>query len=131
MVTDIDKQRAKFLRQEVSLITALTLATIVVMAIWQLWQLTVPLIVGVLFAVAMETADIMVWHTVARKHSDSMPTFMMAVSGVRLLCGLVVLFILYFIVSKVKIPSYFVMFAVFYLMTLCHHSYFFTHSKEK
>ena len=48
-------------------------------------SITAPLIVSVVFALAVEAADILLWRWVASCHSDSLPTFFTAVSGFRML----------------------------------------------
>ena len=88
-------------------------------------SITAPLIVSVVFALAVEAADILLWRWVASCHSDSLPTFFTAVSGFRMLLAVFTVVGCWAVVGHDAMAPFCVVFMVFYLVVLAHHSLFF------
>ena len=93
-----------------------------------------PLVVSVVFVLAVEVADIFIWRWVAVRHADSLPTFFTAVSGFRMLLAIFTMVGCWAAVGREAMAPYCVVFMVFYLVVLLHHSLFFarvsnSHSK--
>ena len=81
--------------------------------------------VSVVFALAVEVADILLWRWVAEKHSDSLPTFFTAVSGFRMLLAIFTMVGCWAVVGRDAMAPYCIVFMVFYFVVLTHHSLFF------
>lgn len=93
-----------------------------------------PLVVSAVFVLAVEVADIFIWRWVAVRHADSLPTFFTAVSGFRMLLAVFTMVGCWAAVGREAMAPYCVVFMVFYLVVLLHHSLFFarvsnSHSK--
>ena len=84
-----------------------------------------PLAVSVVFALAVEVADALVWKRVATLHADSLPTFFTAVSGFRMLIAVFTLVGCWAAVGRDAMAPYCIVFMVFYVIVLMHHSLFF------
>ena len=67
----------------------------------------------------------LVWRKVATSHPDSLPTFFTATSGFRLLLSLAVMLGYYIACGREQMPTFFLVFAVFYTVLLLHHTIFF------
>ncbi len=89
--------------QSFLLLTALTLIGVLVMKIGKVDHMVTPLIVGLTFALTIELADILVWSRVAQKQVDYLPTFFMAVSSVRTLAAIGVMFVFFLVMEKAVI----------------------------
>jgi hypothetical protein len=62
----------------------------------------------------------------AEHQPDMLPTFFTAVSGFRFLLALIVLGVWYFVADRASMLTFFVVFLVFYMASLIHHSIFFS-----
>ena len=62
----------------------------------------------------------------AKNSPDSLPTFFTAVSGFRLLLALAVMFIYYLLDNNDTMLKFFIVFMVFYVASLAHHTVFFS-----
>lgn len=87
----------------------------------------VNVLIGFCFYMFVTLAEAFVWRHVASTSPDSLPTFFMGVSGVRLMLALAVMFVYYLVVGRDAMLPFFLVFAVFYIAQLIHHSYFFSH----
>lgn len=121
----IDKIYWHFISQGLAFIVGLTLALLVVMYVWSLDSMLVPVIVSSVFALVVEGADAMIWRRIAKRSPDSLPTFFMAVSGVRMFLAIAVMFVYYLVVGRQSMLVFFLIFMVYYLLLLIHHSAFF------
>jgi hypothetical protein len=72
----------------------------------------------------------LVWRYIAKNSPDNLPTFFTAVSGFRLLLALAVMFV-YYLLNKETMLSFFIVFMVFYVASLAHHSFFFARVSNK
>ena len=112
------------MRQGLYISAALFLLTLLVMQVWFLDLLT-PAIVSVAFTLLVCITIGVVWNYVAKNSPDSLPTFFTAVSGFRLLLALAVMFVYYLLDSNDTMLRFFIVFMVFYVASLAHHTIFF------
>lgn len=122
---DIDRQFKRFLLQGYSIIIMLTVIALVVMKVFMMSQIQNPLIVSVVFAIVVESIDGLVWRKVAKGSPDSLPTFFMSVSGIRMLSAIAVMFVYYLVMKSDSMMTFFVVFIVYYFALLAHHTIFF------
>ena len=129
---NIEKRYWKYLRQGVSLCAALFFLLLLLAS--QYPSLVLPLAVSAVYALVVEVADAIAWRKVAAGAPDSMPTFFMAVSGLRFLVALVVMFV-YFLLAgktgKADMGTFILIFALFYVAVLLHHTLFFARRRKK
>lgn len=129
---DIDKRYWKYLRQGVSLCAALFFLLLLMAS--QYPSLVLPLAVSAVYALVVEVADAVAWRKVAAGSPDSMPTFFMAVSGLRFMVALVVMFV-YFLLAgktgKADMGTFILIFALFYVAVLLHHTLFFARRRKE
>jgi hypothetical protein len=122
---NIDQLSMKYLRQELYLAVGLFLIALMVMRVWFIDGLLVPAIVAVAFTLVVSGVIGLVWRRVAKHSPESLPTFFTAVSGFRMLLALAVMFIYYLACGRSAMLLFFVVFMVFYFVSLAHHSIFF------
>ncbi len=122
---NIDKLSMSYLRQELFLAVGLFLLTLVVMQVWFVEGLLVPAIVSVVFTLVVSGTIGLVWRRVAKRSPESLPTFFTAVSGFRMLLALAAMFVYYLACGRSAMLLFFVVFMVFYFVSLAHHSIFF------
>ena len=120
----IRKRSINYMRQGLFLTAALFLLTLLVMQVWFLDLLT-PAIVSVAFTLLVCITIGVVWNYVAKNSPDNLPTFFTAVSGFRLLLALAVMFVYYLLDSSDTMLRFFIVFMVFYVASLAHHTVFF------
>ena len=126
----IRKMSINYMRQGLYISAALFLLTLLVMQVWFLDLLT-PAIVSVAFTLLACITIGLVWGYVAKNSPDSLPTFFTAVSGFRLLLTLAVMFVYYLLDSNDTMLRFFIVFMVFYVASLAHHSFFFARVSNK
>ena len=124
MTKSIKKLSVAYMRYGVMVAVALALVGLMVMQIWFLDLLT-PIIVSVAFSLITCVAIAQIWKRVALSSPDSLPTFFTAVSGFRLLLALAVMFVYYLVDNQDSMLRFFMVFIVFYIGMLIHHSIFF------
>ena len=122
-MNDIKLIKRRYMTQSFLLLTALTLIGVLVMKIGKVDHMVTPLIVGLTFALIIELADIIVW--IAQKQADYLPTFFMAVSSVRTLAAIGVMFVFFLVMERATILVSCLTFMSYYLTILIHHSLFF------
>lgn len=124
-MNDIKLIKRRYMTQSFLLLTALTLIGVLIMKIGKVDHMVTPLIVGLTFALIIELADILVWSRIAQKQADYLPTFFMAVSSVRTLAAIGVMFVFFLVMEKASILVSCLTFMSYYLTILIHHSLFF------
>ena len=122
---NIDKLCMSYLRQELCLAVGLFLISLLVMQVWYIDGLLIPAIVSVLFTLVVSGAIGLIWRRVAKRSPESLPTFFTAVSGFRMLLALAAMFVYYLVFGRSAMLLFFVVFMVFYFVSLAHHSIFF------
>ena len=125
----IRKMSINYIRQGLYISSALFLLTLLVMQVWFLDLLT-PAIVSVAFTLFVCFTIGLVWRYVAKNSPDNLPTFFTAVSGFRLLLALAVMFV-YYLLNKETMLNFFLVFMVFYVASLAHHTFFFARVSNK
>ena len=125
----IRKMSLNYIRQGLYISAALFMLTLLVMQVWFL-DLLAPAIVSVAFTLVVCFTIGLVWRYIAKNSPDNLPTFFTAVSGFRLLLALAVMFV-YYLLNKKTMLSFFIVFMVFYVASLAHHSFFFARVSNK
>ena len=125
----IRKMSINYIRQGLYVSAALFLLTLLVMQVWFLDLLT-PAIVSVAFTLFVGFTIGLVWRYIAKNSPDNLPTFFTAVSGFRLLLALAVMFV-YYLLNKETMLNFFLVFMVFYVASLAHHTFFFARVSNK
>ena len=123
---DFDKLSKRYARQSILLTTGLALLGLLVANVYQTSGIIIPLVVSSLFVLVTEVTSAFLWRWVAVKHSDMLPSFFTGVSGFRFLLALVVMFVWYLATNRQAIITFFVVFLIFYFVSLIHHSIFFS-----
>ena len=124
--TEIAKLARRFTLQSALAVVVLALAVTVVSELAHVDGLALPLVVSAVFALVVELADIMIWSRVAEGEGKMLPTFFSAVSGFRMLLALATLVGCYIAVGRDAMMEYCVVFMVYYLWVIIHHSVFFS-----
>ncbi|MCH4147549.1 MAG: hypothetical protein LKG25_02205 [Prevotella sp.] len=122
---NIDKLCWKYMKQGISLIACLFLIGLFVIQVGDFRSMLTPLIICTAYALILEVVDAQVWKRVAKHAPESMSTFYMGASGFRMLSALAVLFIYYLAYDHSGMLAFFLVFAVFYVTILVHHTAFF------
>ena len=130
-MADINKLTWYYRKESILLITGLMLIAFIVMNVWLLDRILTPLLISVLFSVLVENIDILIWKRVAMRSPESLPTFFMGVSGFRMLLGVIVMFIYYLVAEQETMLSFFLVFVIFYVTLLIHHTLFFVRINKK
>lgn len=123
--TDIDKLSRLYGIQGITLAIITLLACLIAQRLWQIDGLPTAATVSLGYMLLVVASEAMVWRWVAASHSDSLPTYFTAVSGFRLLLALAIMFIYYLSVEQGAMLKFFMVFMIFYVVQLVHHSIFF------
>lgn len=83
-------------------------------------------LIGCCFFMVVTIVEALVWRKVANGSPENQPTFIMGVTGVRLFLALAVMLAYYLVKGREAMLPFFLVFAVFYIAQLVHHSYFFS-----
>jgi hypothetical protein len=124
-MADIDKLSWYYRKQSILLIAGLTLIAFIGMKVWFQNDSLTPLIVSIVFSLIVENIDIMIWARIAKRSPENLPTFFMGVSGFRMLLGIGVMFVYYLVADRNTMFLFFLIFAMFYVVLLVHHTTFF------
>ncbi|MGI6243050.1 MAG: hypothetical protein ACOYJK_05900 [Prevotella sp.] len=122
---DIEHIGWKYRRQGLLIIGTLFLVALLVVNIGRFNVVLTPLIVCAVYALVFEMLEGVVWTKVAKNSTENLPTFFMAVSGVRILTALAVMLAYYLAVGRSAMLVFLLFFAVFYVAILGHHVAFF------
>ena len=121
---DIQEKSRNYILQSIVLCCILTVCGFVAMKVWSL-DLWTPIIVSLCFILVVDIASALVFRWVATKHSDLLPTFITGVSGFRFLAALVVMAVWYVLSDRTSMMQFIMVFLVYYMASLIHHSIFF------
>ena len=121
----IQEQSRNYIVQSIILCCILTICGFVAMKMWSL-DLWTPIIVSLCFILVVDIASALVFRWVATKHSDMLPTFITGVSGFRFLAALVVMAVWYVLSDRTSMMQFIMVFLVYYMASLIHHSIFFS-----
>ena len=121
----IQEKSRNYILQSIVLCCILIICGFVAMKIWSL-DLWTPIIVSLCFILVVDIASALVFRWVATKHSDMLPTFITGVSGFRFLAALVVMAVWYVLSDRTSMMQFIMVFLVYYMASLIHHSIFFS-----
>ena len=122
---DIRKLSILYMVQGIFLSIIATIGTLLVEKFTSMNALFVPAMFSCGFSLAIVLAEGIIWRLVATKHPDSLPTFFTALSGFRMLLALATMFVYYLLAGREAMLPFFLVFMVFYVLLLIHHSIFF------
>ena len=125
-MVDLDKQCYHYIVQCIALFILLNFIASMAMRYHYVDNIVVPVVVSSLFVLVLEVTAALVWRWVAKKHSDMLPSFFTAVSGFRFLGALVLMAVWYLASGRQEMMTFIVVFLLFYLVSLIHHSIFFS-----
>jgi hypothetical protein len=121
---NIAKQSINYIVQSICMVTFLNLCCSITARLGG-YNLLAPQIVSTFFILVLDVTASLLWRWVAMNHRDMLPTFFTAVSGFRFLGALMVMFICYLVVDSENMMTYIMVFLLFYMLSLVHHSIFF------
>ena len=121
----IQEKSRNYIVQSIVLCCILTICGFVAMKMWSL-DLWTPIIVSLCFILVVDIASALVFRWVATRHSDMLPTFITGVSGFRFLAALVVMAVGYVLSDRTSMMQFIMVFLVYYMASLIHHSIFFS-----
>lgn len=94
-------------------------------------SLIAPTAVAYGFYLATACAFCFIWQRVALGNPEMLTTVYMATSGFRMLLALATLTTVYFVVGREQMMPYALVFMIFYLIAVGHHSFFFARFNNK
>lgn len=121
----IKRAGRRYLRQGLGFVGTIFLVAMLVAIIGRFNFIIIPLIVSAAYALIFEIAVAESWAKVAEKDSESLPLYFMAISGIRMLSALVVMFGYYYAAESNGMLAFFLVFAAFYAVVLVHYVVFF------
>lgn len=122
---DPDKIAKLYVCQGVAFVALLTCVCCVLDHLLGIDGLYIPATVSGIYALVVEIVDAVVWRKVKIASPDSMPTFFMGASMIRLLTAIATVTIYYFASGRAPMLTFFLVFMAFYAVILIHHSAFF------
>ena len=124
---DIDKICCRYVAQTVLLIFAMSIVVVAFSCLASVQSLIVPMVVGAIFTLVVDSADAVIWRKVRLVSEESLPTFFASVSGFRLLFAIITITIYYLALDKPDMLKFCIVFMAFYAVLIVHHSLFFSH----
>lgn len=125
-MTDIDKLSRRYIAQSSLITFVIGTIGLAVMHLCPQFGVALPLVVSVAFSLVFALADGLFWRMAAKKGADALTTFYTAVSGFRMLAALGAMFIYYVVNGREAMMVFFLVFMVFYVALLVHHSLYFS-----
>ena len=122
---NISKACNNYIVQSIALFTVLTFCGFMAMKVWS-FNLTAAIIVSGSFILIIDVTSAFVFRWLATKHADMLPTFITGVSGFRFFAALIVMAIWFVMSDRTSMGHFIVVFGIFYLLSLIHHSIFFS-----
>jgi len=124
-MADIDKTCRKYIVEGIAFTALLLIGGLVVSSMAFGGQLFAPLLISAVFTFLIYIAEALIWRRVAKRSPENLPTFFTACSGFRLLLALTTMLVYYLVAGREAMLQFFLVFAVFYVTMLTHHSVFF------
>jgi F0F1-type ATP synthase assembly protein I len=122
---DINNESRRYIIQSVVLFCLLTLFGGLAMTLWSFDMLNAMIVSGC-FVLVIDFASGFIFRWVATRHADMLPSFFTGVSGFRFLGALAVMAIWYATSDRASLMTFFVVFLIYYMVSLIHHSIFFS-----
>lgn len=124
-MVDIKKQSNKYIIETVILVVLVNLLWTFAKQIWPL-DVFAPMMASMIFVLVVEITSALVWRWVMQKHHEMLPSFFTGVSSFRFLGALLLITIWFLVVGREQIMTFIMVFFAYYLVTLIHHSIFFS-----
>ena len=122
---DINNESRRYIIQSVVLFCLLTLFGGLAMTLWSFDMLNAMIVSGC-FVLVIDLASGFIFRWVATRHADMLPSFFTGVSGFRFLGALAVMAIWYATSDRASLMTFVVVFLIYYMVSLIHHSIFFS-----
>lgn len=124
-MVDIQRTSKRYFKQQLCLVVVTALLSLLVMRVAFMDCLLYPTIISVFFTLFVSIATIKTWKHIAIHSPENLTTFYSASSGFRLLLALATMFVYYLISGRNSMSVFFIVFMVFYCVSLTHHALFF------
>lgn len=128
---DVEKASKRYVAQLLGMAIVLCLIAETLMSFKIVGDIMAPLTVSCIFMLTVGSVIAFIWKKVAISSPDSLTTFFTAVSGFRMLLALMTLLGCYIAVGRDNMDAYVIVFLLFYLASLAHHSIFFARINNK
>lgn len=128
---DIKEATTQYVIQVFIIAYLLRLVTYVVQYAMGLTPSFAPMAIGYGFYIVTAGIFCVIWKKVATSNPEMLTTVYMATSGFRMLLALATLTVVYIVVGREQMMPYAVVFMIFYLVAVGHHSYFFARFNNK
>ena len=122
---DIYNESRRYIIQSIVLFCLLTLLGALAMTLWSFDMLNAMIVSGC-FVLVIDLASGFIFRWVATRHADMLPSFFTGVSVFRFLGALAVMAIWYATSDRASLMTFFVVFLIYYMVSLIHHSIFFS-----
>ena len=122
---EVNRKCINYIAQTVIMVGLLNMLGLLAMRQWGL-DLVFALSASMMFVLIVDIATILIWHWVVLNHKDMLPSFFTGVSGFRFLGALLMLLIGYLTIGQSGMQNFIVVFFVYYLVSIIHHSIFFS-----
>ena len=122
---EVNRKCINYIAQTVIMVGLLNMLGLLAMRQWGI-DLVFALSASMMFVLIVDIATILIWRWVVLNHKDMLPSFFTGVSGFRFLGALLVLLIGYLTIGQSGMQHFIVVFFVYYLVSIIHHSIFFS-----
>lgn len=122
---DFNMQARIFAVQSIALVMVLNFCCLLISKFWG-YELFTARMISSLFVLVIDIVYALIWYKVVTKHRDMLPTFYTSTSGFRMLLAMIVLAVWYFTAERTSMLTFFCVFLVFYMVSLVHHSIYFS-----
>ena len=127
---EVNRKCINYIAQTVIMVGLLNMLGLLVMRQWG-FDLVFALSASMVFVLVVDIAAILVWRWVMLKHQNMLPSFFTGVSGVRFLGALLLMLIAYLMVGSTGMKPFIVVFFIYYIASVVHHSIFFSRSSNR
>jgi hypothetical protein len=122
---EVNRKCINYIAQTVIMVGLLNMLGLLAMRQWGL-DLVFALSASMMFVLIVDIATILIWRWVVLNYKDMLPSFFTGVSGFRFLGALLMLLIGYLTIGQSGMQHFIVVFFVYYLVSIIHHSIFFS-----
>ena len=122
---EVNRKCINYIAQTVIMVGLLNMLGLLAMRQWGL-DLVFALSASMMFVLIVDIATILIWRWVVLYRKDMLPSFFTGVSGFRFLGALLMLLIGYLTIGQSGMQHFIVVFFVYYLVSIIHHSIFFS-----
>ncbi len=122
---EVNRKCINYIAQTVIMVGLLNMMGLLAMRQWGL-DLVFALSASMMFVLIVDIATILIWRWVVLYRKDMLPSFFTGVSGFRFLGALLMLLIGYLTIGQSGMQHFIVVFFVYYLVSIIHHSIFFS-----